>query len=418
MKHLLIPFYILLFGLQFTFGQNITDIITGEKIIIHSGILDEDRVCLLSLPDSYNDSTNKDKNYPILILLDGSTHFKTASGIVHFMSSNRNRNHLMPETIIVAIENVDRERDFTITKIKTKRPNTMGGGRKFLDFIEKELVPYIDRNYRTEPTRTLVGHSLGGLLTLNSYMDEKSIFNAYISIDPSIWWNEEMMKNKVDSISSISLNKKLYIATANQGEANYDRNKKRHDYLYALMRKKLDIAQNVEIEYFEKEDHRSVPLIALYEGLKYINQDKTKKKEDSNGNIPSNKRIVKADINFKSNPIAESYRTVITEKYNELEVNFASYYVITTWGCGSGCVTGVMVDIRDGLVYSMPVDKDWGGNGTYIESKKESNVLITVAVVQSPSGEVEETRKYWEWDEDLKKFRFIKEEVELTDKQK
>ena len=265
--------YILLSGVQTTFGQNETDIIVGSKFVIKSNILDEERTCLISLPDSYNNSSEVDKKYPIIIFLDGYTHFKTASGIVDFMSSNRNRNNLMPESIIIAIENVDRERDFTVTKIKTKRPNNMGGGRNFLNFIEKELVPYIDKKYKTELFRTLVGHSLGGLLTLNSYMDENSVFNAYISIDPSIWWNEEMMKNKVDSISSISLDKKLYIATANQGEANYERNKQRHDSLYTLITKKSDKPLNIEIEYFEKENHRSVPLVALYEGLKYINQE-------------------------------------------------------------------------------------------------------------------------------------------------
>ena len=265
--------YILLSGVQTTFGQNETDIIVGSKFVIKSNILDEERTCLISLPDSYNNSSEVDKKYPVIILLDGYTHFKTASGIVHFMSSNRNRNNLMPESIIIAIENVDRERDFTVTKIKTKRPNNMGGGRNFLNFIEKELIPYIDKKYKTEAFRTLVGHSLGGLLTLNSYMDENSVFNAYISIDPSIWWNEEMMKNKVDSTSSISLDKKLYIATANQGEANYERNKQRHDSLYTLITKKSDKPLNIEIEYFEKENHRSVPLVALYEGLKYINQE-------------------------------------------------------------------------------------------------------------------------------------------------
>ena len=264
---------ILLFGVKTTFGQNKTDIIIGNQFVIKSSILDEERTCLISIPDSYNDSTEIAKKYPIIILLDGYTHFKTASGIVHFMSSNRNRNNLMPESIIIAIENIDRERDFTVTKIKTKRPNTMGGGRNFLNFIEKELIPYVDENYRTKPSRTLIGHSLGGLLTLNSYMDKNSIFDSYISIDPSIWWSEEMMKNKVDSISSLSLNKKLYIATANQGENSYERNKNRHDYIYELITKKSEEPLNVEIKYFDKENHRSVPLIALYEGLIYINQE-------------------------------------------------------------------------------------------------------------------------------------------------
>jgi len=274
MKNVLVTVLFMLLGLQSTFSQIKTDSINESKFSIKSSILDEERRCLISLPETYKDASKVEKTYPIIILLDGYAHFKIASGIVHFMSSDRNRNRLMPERIIVAIENVDRERDFTVTKIKTKRPNTMGGGQKFLDFIEKELVPYIDKNYRTEPTRTLIGHSLGGLLTLNSYMDKNSIFNAYMAIDPSIWWNEEMMKNKVDSMSSESLNKRLYIATANQGEASYERNKKRHDALYTLIRDKSDASLNVEIEYFEKENHRSVPLIALYEGLKYLNQDK------------------------------------------------------------------------------------------------------------------------------------------------
>lgn len=118
----------------------------------------------------------------------------------------------------------------------------------------------------------------------------------------------------------------------------------------------------------------------------------------------------KADIRFDSHPVAESHRTVIAEKYNAGEANFASHYVIVTWGCGSGCVTGAMVDTRDGFVYPMPEDKEWGGNGTYIDSKKESPVLLTVAVAQSPTGEIEESRKYWEWSEDSKTFKFVKEE--------
>jgi len=273
MRSLTFVILYILSGLQTTFGQNETDILMGSKFLIKSNILDEERTCLISLPDSYNESSEVDKRYPVIILLDGNTHFKIASGILHFMSSNRNQNNLIPESIIIAIENVDRERDFTVTKIKTKRPNNMGGGRIFLNFIEKELLPYIDKKYKTKPFRTLIGHSLGGLLTLNSYMDKNSVFNAYISIDPSIWWNEEMMKNKVDAISPISLDKKLYIATANQGEANYKRNKQRHDSIYALIKKKSDKPLNIEIEYFENENHRSVPLIALYQGLKYLNQE-------------------------------------------------------------------------------------------------------------------------------------------------
>jgi len=118
--------------------------------------------------------------------LGGNTLFKIANGIVHFMSSNKNGNNFMPEIIVVAIENIDSERDCTVTKIKTKRPNSMSDGKRFMNFIKKELIPYIDKNYRTKHNRILVEYSLGSLLTLNSYMAKNSIFDAYLSINPSI----------------------------------------------------------------------------------------------------------------------------------------------------------------------------------------------------------------------------------------
>ena len=265
-------FHLLILGIQPLVAQQNEDIVLGNTFSIYSSILDENRTCLISVPDSYHNSAEQ-KKYPVMILLDGSTHFKTAAGIVHFMSSDRNRNHLMPETIIVAIENVDRERDFTVTKIQTTRPNTMGGGRNFLSFIETELIPYLDEHYRTEPYRLLAGHSLGGLLTVNAYMDEHSIFNAFLAIDPSIWWDDQMMLEKVNAIQPPSFQKKLYIATANQGEANVERNKNRHDALFALINERADEPEHIHHDYFENENHRSVPLVALYHGLKYLNED-------------------------------------------------------------------------------------------------------------------------------------------------
>jgi predicted alpha/beta superfamily hydrolase len=274
MKQLVIPFfYIFIFSVQPLLGQSKKDRIIENKFIIYSNILNENRTCLISLPETYNETSNTNKQYPLLILLDGYAFFKTAAGIIHFMSSDRNRNYFMPETIIVAIENVDRERDFTVTKLKTKRVNTMGGGKKFLTFIEKELISYVDENYRTKPYRTLVGHSLGGLLTLNSYIDKSSIFDAYLSIDPSIWWDEEKMITKVDSISPISFKKKIYIATANQVKTRYERNKKKHDRMYTLIKIKSNEKAEIKVKTYNNDNHRSVPLIALYEGLMYLNQE-------------------------------------------------------------------------------------------------------------------------------------------------
>jgi hypothetical protein len=128
-------------------------------------------------------------------------------------------------------------------------------------------------------------------------------------------------------------------------------------------------------------------------------------------------KIVKADINFMSNPLAKKYKTIITEKYKKLEVNFSSYYVLISWGCGSGCVTGAMVDVRDGFVYAAPIDKDWGGNGTYMESNKESEILKTVLVNQFSKEKIEKIIKFWVWNENLKKFKFLKEKSSLVKNQ-
>jgi len=114
--------------------------------------------------------------------------------------------------------------------------------------------------------------------------------------------------------------------------------------------------------------------------------------------------IEKSNINFDSHPIAKRYRTVISGEYAKQEVNFANHYVVTTWGCGSGCVSGAMVDSRNGTVYPLPEDKEWGGNGTYVTFEQESNILTSVWVIPTPTDDTEETRKYWRWDEQSKIF--------------
>jgi len=265
-------FYTFILGLQALYAQPAVDASFTDNFRINSHVLNEERTLFINLPDSYNDTTEVKKKYPLLILLDGATHFNITSGIVHFLSANRTRNHLMPETIIVAIENVNRERDFTVTKIKTKRPNSMGGGKNFLNFIENELIPYVDKNYRTETYRTLVGHSLGGLLALNAYMDDKSAFDAYIAIDPSIWWSPELTKEKVDAIKPVTFNKKLYIATAGLKKERYVKNKKRHEQLYRLLQEKAGKGWRAKIDFFENENHRTVPLTAIDRGLRFLHK--------------------------------------------------------------------------------------------------------------------------------------------------
>ena len=169
-------------------GQNGTPYSIGETYKIHSKILNEDRSYILELPNSYKTSK---KNYPILVLLDGEMNYHSHSGILKHMTQGGQ----IPEMIIVAITNVDRVKDYTPTKYLTnlngssavENHKTSGSSTQFLEFIEQELLPEIEQNYRTNAFKTLVGISHGGLLVVSAFLSKETSFNGFISMDPSFW---------------------------------------------------------------------------------------------------------------------------------------------------------------------------------------------------------------------------------------
>lgn len=235
-----------------------------------SNILNENRSYWISLPDSYFNTDSSYKQYPVLVLLDGNVHFKSISGIVNYMSTDLYRSWKIPEMIVVGIINVDRRRDYTPDKVITIRENNSGGGEKFLSFLEKELLPIIDKEYRTESYRILFGHSLWGLLTTHAYMKNSSSFNSFIAVDPSFGtWDSERMNRKLDTLSQNSYKRYLYIATANSGKRNI-RNRDRHVRFYEALNSKWEGELPAKIEYFEDENHSSVPVIAFLKGISTI----------------------------------------------------------------------------------------------------------------------------------------------------
>lgn len=266
----IIAVLLLLIGITQVKSQDVGEIIIGTKHSLRSDILNEDREYWISLPDSYNAQESSHKSYPLLIVLDGNVHFKALSGMVNYMSSDLYRNWQIPEMIVVGIQNVDRRRDYTPDKIVTVRENNSGGGERFLSFLEDELIPELDQKYRTEQYRILFGHSLGGLLATHAYMKEKTLFNSFIAIDPSFGtWDSETMDKKLDSLTEQSFERFIYIATANWGKRNI-RNRDRHVRFYESLNSKCKGELPAELEYFENEDHGSVPIIAFHNGISTI----------------------------------------------------------------------------------------------------------------------------------------------------
>lgn len=157
---------------------------------IQSKVLGEERTLNIYLPEGYN--KNDTTRYAVTYLLDGSADedFIHIVGLYQFYSFEWiNR---VPKTIIVGIATVDRRRDFTypttIEKDKKKYPTT-GHSDKFIAFIEKELQPFIENRFKVNASKTIIGESLGGLLATEILLKKPALFNKYIIVSPSIWWD-------------------------------------------------------------------------------------------------------------------------------------------------------------------------------------------------------------------------------------
>ena len=137
----------------------------GSYQKIHSVVLDEDRTILIRLPDDYGKS---DKKYPVLYKLDGEKgNFLQAFSAAYYLFDMTGK---CPDHIIVGIENTDRNRDMSMD----------AGANNFIQFIQSELIPFIDKNYRTNDFSILCGQSSSAVFTLYSFLKQPDLFDAYI----------------------------------------------------------------------------------------------------------------------------------------------------------------------------------------------------------------------------------------------
>ncbi|MEO9531153.1 MAG: alpha/beta hydrolase-fold protein [Crocinitomicaceae bacterium] len=237
----------------------------GEQVEFHSDILDENRLLNIYLPVGY--SADSAKTYPVIYLLDGSLDedFIHIVGLVQFGSFSWI--NLIPETIVVGISNVDRKRDFTYpTTNKQDKLDfpTTGGSANFIQFLEKEVQPLIAKNYKTNKSRTLIGQSLGGLLATEILFKKPDLFENFMIISPSLWWDDEsLLKIEPKKFTS---NKSIYVAVGKEGEIMERTATDLHHKL-----EKLDL-KNTQLffEYFEKFDHGDVLHMAVYRAFELI----------------------------------------------------------------------------------------------------------------------------------------------------
>ena len=150
-----------------------------------SAVLNEERTVTVQLPKSYQ--ADPDKVYPVIYRLDGAGNIPLASAVIERLQ-NDNR---APEVIIVAIKNTNRLRDFypTVNKEPQGPVGEGGGAATFLAFFEQELIPLVNKNYRTHDYKVISGASAGGVFALYALQAKPELFQAHIAYSPAVWWN-------------------------------------------------------------------------------------------------------------------------------------------------------------------------------------------------------------------------------------
>jgi len=223
------------------------------SIQIESEALNETRDIFIHLPEGYEHS---EKRYPVLYVLDGESLFDFAAGAVEFLSTAR-----MPQTIIVGIPNTNRERDLWVNF----EPN--GGYFKFVEFLEKELIPTIDARFRTQPYRIFYGFCSGAGTCLWILFTRPEMFDGYIASGTGFdqtWYDlaeHEFAKRP-------SLKKSLFAVT----EGTTIRAS-----MMPLLRRLLETSAPPGLKWdcmiMEGEEHGPVAAKGLFAGLQFIFKD-------------------------------------------------------------------------------------------------------------------------------------------------
>ncbi len=150
------------------FAQNPDPTIAGKSITIQSKVLDQQRTIYIYEPRSQ--SVNEPSQ--VLYLLDAERNFLFAAGMLNFLEDRG----ICPPIILVGIPNAPGQRETDLI------PGV--GADKFLSFLKKELIPQIDKSYRTAPYRIISGHSSGGIFATYALLESPDTFGAAISSSP------------------------------------------------------------------------------------------------------------------------------------------------------------------------------------------------------------------------------------------
>lgn len=163
---------------------------------VRSSVLAEDRQTLVYLPESY--TRDSSKRYPVMYVLDGGSHAGHTAQSARVLA----RIGVIPEMIIVGIpsRSENRNRDYTPPSLRVSLDEDdapPGRADRFLAFLERELIPHIDRSFRTVDSRILAGNSRGGLFVVYSLMERPDLFDAHFAFSPALWREDDRIVSQL-----------------------------------------------------------------------------------------------------------------------------------------------------------------------------------------------------------------------------
>src|SRR5262249_4263018 len=239
-----------------------------QRLIVHSNVLNEDRVIWVRMPAA---AKGNKESYAVLYMTDGGSSINEIGSTIDFLADT----NFMPPLIVVGITNTDRVRDLTPTRAGVKHSDgsvepfpTSGGADKFLDFIQTELIPEIDKRYATRPYRIFTGHSLGGLFAIHSLVARPDLFNAYIASSPSLWWDDFHTLHQAQAFfaKQKEFKKTLFFSLGNESGQMDEGFKQFQKTVSANVPKGFVVAS----AHYQEELHKSTELLTHYAGLRAI----------------------------------------------------------------------------------------------------------------------------------------------------
>ncbi|MEM9329246.1 MAG: alpha/beta hydrolase-fold protein [Bacteroidota bacterium] len=234
----------------------------GNQYTFYSQVLNEQREIWIRVPSGYivDDITK----YPVIYLLDGNNNFIFTAGLLRQLEIRS-----VPKSILVGIVNTDRTRD--LTPATTEDEPGSGGADQFLEMLRTEMFPLVESNFRTNGHRTIIGHSDGGLLAIYSLAKYPELFDAYLAISPSLWWDDQKVVDLFEERLKENAKVKalLYMTMASE------RGKMLGGMMKLVGALESQAPENLRWDYkvYPNEHHGSIPVVSAVEGFHFFYKD-------------------------------------------------------------------------------------------------------------------------------------------------